>query len=182
MQNETQKSIKKPIIITAIIVVVMLIVAGVAAMLLPRRDSADTSSGNDEQAKTIEMYKGKYTEVMKIYGELCGKELDWDSLEEKVKSINFNASLTKVDDFVGQINVGIIKKNEYIRFDIVKEEEDSPDMAINFVYYYYVDDEHVSFVMKSGESKYQNYNGAITNEFDTLDEALIDNMLMHIEE
>lgn len=179
MQNEPKKSIKKPIIITAIIIAVMLIAAGVAVMLIPRHEDAQDPGEDDEQTMTVEMYKKKFTEEMKMYEDLCGKELDWDSLESKVKKINSSATLTKIDDYVGQINIGSSKKNEYIRFDIVREEVDSPDTAINFVYYYYLDDEHVSFVMKTGESKYQSYNGAVTNEFESLDEALADNMLVH---
>lgn len=179
MQNEPKKSIKKPIIITAIIIAVMLIAAGVAVMLIPRHEDAQNPGEDDEQTMTVEMYKKKFTEEMKMYKDLCGQELDWDSLESKVKKINSSATLTKIDDYVGQINIGSNKKNEYIRFDIVREEVDSPDTAINFVYYYYLDDEHVSFVMKTGESKYQSYNGAVTNEFESLDEALADNMLVH---
>lgn len=178
MQYEPKNNIKKPLIITGVIVIVILIITGIGLVFMLRNENVAKKS-DDEQEKTAKMYSELFTDEMLMYKELCGQELDWDSLVSKVKKINSNSIVRKIMDDVGQINIGTNKKDEYIRFDIVREEEDSPDTAINFVYYYRIDEENISFVMKNGEKTYQNFNGAVTNEFTILDEALADNLLSH---
>lgn len=162
--------IKKPIIITLAIIVVMAVVAIVAVLLATRTGStSDVTNGGSTQDKTAD-----FTSMQKLFAKLCGKEIIVDFLEEQYFKDLGEFEIENIANRTGHING---KTDEYITYDIVNEENDSPDTAINFAYHQTIDDKD-TFIIKSGENTYQHYNGAITNEFDNIEDAIMDHQLL----
>ena len=157
---QKSSSIKKPIIITVIIVVVMLIIGATVIMLAPK---ADQSKKGDETAQ-----EANYTDMQKLFLELIGKEVVIEFMAEDYFK---NDQFATVDNEDGTGKVILPGTSEYIQYNIVNEEEDSPDTAIDFVYHETVNDRD-TFIMQSGENTYQYFNGSVTEEYDNLKDAI----------
>ena len=171
VQSQSKSTTKKAIIITVAIIAVMAIVAICLILFVPKAEGGQ--GGDQEQANAFE---SDYSNTMKFYKDINGQEILVEDIEGKAKKYDENVSV-----FVDDSNKGTIKlnaENEYISFTQIQEEDDSPETAIDFVYHETVNEED-SFVMQSGENTFQHFNGAITNEFDNIDEALNDHLLIH---
>lgn len=171
-QNRSKSTTKKAIIITAVIIVIMAIAAVLLVVLLPKTEGGQNPDGQGQ----ANVFESDYSDTMKLYKALNGREILVEDLEAEAKKQNQSISVF-VDD-MQKGTIGTDAENEYITFTQVQEEEDSPETAIDFVYHETIGEED-SFVLQSGEDTYQHFNGAITNEFKTIDEALNDHLLIH---
>lgn len=169
-----KSSLKKPIIITVAIIVVMIIAAVIILAVVPKQTG---DQGKAEQGQSeAEIRKKDYTTTMKLFADIIGKEIVVDDLQEQAKKVDENFLISDNEKPTGRLYLP--EANDYIEFTIFNEEDDSPDTAIDFIYNYPANEE-IGYVMQSGEKTYQNFNGAITNEFDNVDDALADSLLFH---
>lgn len=171
LNNNTGYSprIKKPLIITLAIIVVMVIAAIFIVAFTPKTDSTSNTTNNEP---TIDK-TADFTSMQKLFAKLCGKEAIVDFMEEQYFKDLGKFEITTLANRTGRIDGD---SDEYITYDIVNEEDDSPDTAVNFAYHQTIDNQD-TFIIKSGEKAYQHFNGAITNEFDNLEDAILDHQL-----
>ena len=165
-----KSSLKKPIIITCAIIVLMLIIGATIIMIKP------SSSPATDQGESVDV-TANFTKLQKLYLQLCGKEVVIDFLAEDYfkddKELQIKTNITATSR-TGRILLSDSK--EYIEFNIINEEDDSPDTAVDFVYHEIINDRD-TFVMQSSDDTYQHFNGGVTNEFDKLEDAMRDHEL-----
>ena len=157
-------------------IAISVIVISIGLLITPHfwKNSALMTDEQVADAEKVSHYE-EYSDVLKIYSKTDDVMTAVDDLQENIKKINQKANLQTYQGY-GFIVVGYSKTTEYIRFDIVHEEEDSPDMAINFVYH--EEREGTDYTIRqSGEKTYQHFNGVITSEFESKDEAILDHLL-----
>ena len=155
---------KKAIIITAIIIFV-LAVSSIAIVAL--NSSIKNKEQNQQSSKKIAI---TLTDIQDLYTKLDDKEVVIEFMKEQYFKDNDNFRVSAYDD---EGNITLENTQEYITFDIIHEEVDSPDTAVNFVYHEQIGN-YDTFIMKSGENSYLHYNGGVTNEFETIYDAIAD--------
>lgn len=171
LNNETGygSRLKKPIIITLVVIVVMVVAAILVVVLTPKTNPSDKKDNTPAYDKTA-----SFTKMQKLFTQLCGKEIVVEFIAEQYFKKNGDYDVSTFANHTGQISLK--GTDEYIVFDVINEEEDSPDMAVNFAYHQTINEKD-TFVIQSGENTYQHYNGAITNEFDNIEDAILDHQL-----
>ena len=116
-----------------------------------------------------------YSDMLKVYSKLADEQTPVDDLQEEVKKLNEKATVELFDDNHGEVYVNGATE-EYLTFDIIREEEDSPDMADNFVYHDEING--INYTIRlSGENTYQHFNGQLTSEFNSKKDAIMDHLL-----
>ena len=130
----------------------------------------------DEQIASAEeaSFYEDYSETLKIYSKLDDEQIPVDTLQIEVKKLNEKAVLN-ANRHQGRIYIEDTP-NEYISFDVVVEEEDSPEMAINYVYHDIIGQDEYTIHL-SGENTYQHFNGRLTSEFGSKKDAIMDHLL-----
>ena len=113
--------------------------------------------------------------MLKVYSKLADEQTPVDDLQEEVKKLNEKATVELFDDDHGEVYVNGATE-EYLTFDIIREEEDSPDMADNFVYHDEING--INYTIRlSGENTYQHFNGQLTSEFNSKKDAIMDHLV-----
>ena len=158
----------KPIIITAAIIVVMIIAAIIIVSVVPKTASDGTSSQGDTTN-----HSQYYTTMQKIFAKVSGREIVISMLKDDIKDISTEIEL---EDYNTHGRIVLNGTKEYIEYQSVNEESDSPDTAVDFVYHEPIKNTD-TFILQSGEKNFQHFNGQVTNEFETLDEAICDHQL-----
>ena len=169
-QTPTKTSFKKPLIVSAAIILIMIIAAAIFVAVAPNHNTLSTAVPKETYDETA-----TFTKAQKLFMQLCGKQMTVKFIrEDYFKDDKDIAIETNVDETAGVISFKDSK--ERIEFDIIHEEEDSPDTAVNFTY---VEEFKGSrtFIIKSGENTYQHFNGRVTNEFDRIEDAIKDHQL-----
>lgn len=166
--QKPKNSFIKPIIISAIIIASMIIAAIVAVNIVPKMLIDDAQNQGD----TIN-HADYYTTMQKIFTKVCGREIVISTLRDELKDISNEID---IEDYNSYGRIVLAETKEYIQFSSVNEESDSPDTAVDFVYHEPIQNVDM-FILQSGEKAFQHFNGSLTNEFETLDEAIMDHQL-----
>ena len=114
-----------------------------------------------------------YTTMQKIFTKVCGREIVISTLRDELKDISNEID---IEDYNSYGRIVLAGTKEYIQYLSVNEESDSPDTAVDFVYHEPIQNTD-TFILQSGEKTFQHFNGSLTNEFETLDEAVMDHQL-----
>ena len=112
-----------------------------------------------------------FTDMQKVYYHI-ETDTQLEELEEVAKSINKEIKV-KIDGAWGGITLE--DSDEYITFEIVTDKESGYAESENVVYYDTVNGKE-SYILQSGYIKYQHFNGSISNEFDTIEDAINDHI------
>lgn len=159
---------KKPAIITLAIIIVMVLVA-ICVVLASPKNTPET--GDDiSYDKTAD-----FTKIQKLFTKLCGNRVVLEFMEKDYFQKEDQFEIETFANRTGRITVP--DTNEYISYDIVNEEEDSPDTAINFAYHEPFDDLD-TYVIKSGELTYQHFDGHVTTDYDNIEDAIMAHQLL----
>ncbi len=158
-----------PIIVSAVAIAVIIVICIILVNI-------NSNNIEDEIREAINsgVLEKDYSPLMKLSKELIGQKVFLDDAEEK-----FSNEEDLYDFYVTENNGYIADKSssERITFDIIIEEADAPPTLIDFVYHETIGDND-SFVMKSSENTFQHFNGYVTNEFNNIDEALRDHLIV----
>lgn len=112
-----------------------------------------------------------FTDMQKVYYHI-ETDTQLEELEEVAKSINKEIKV-KIDGAWGGITLE--DSDEYITFEIVTDKVSGYAESENVVYYDTVNGKE-SYILQSGYIKYQHFNGSISNEFDTIEDAINDHI------
>ena len=174
MQSENQtintskgpKSLQSKIIMIAVIVIVFILGAVFGALVFGGKTGGEGNS-NEKGSEYAVFDIDDYTPMLIIYSKL-GDESSIDDLKDTVEETNKDA---KVEIIGKSGNIKLLGSKEYIHFDIESGEEGESDAAYDFIYVY-EDGEESMYIKKSGEDTYQHYNGAVTSDFSSKEEAI----------
>ncbi len=170
---QPKTNLKTPIIVGVVALFAVIII--VALVLAISSNSANNTGGNNSN-ETIDIdVTDDFTDAQKMYMTLNGKEITVEYIaKDYLKEFKNNYYINTKEDRTGTITFA--GANEYIKFDIINEEDDSPDTAINFAYHETINGED-TFIIQSSENTFQHYNGQVTNEFDKIEDAIMDHRL-----
>lgn len=165
---------RQPLIRAVVIVIVALVIfgagLGVGAILF----TSDNKITIDEEIVSYNDSKD-YTPMLTIYSRL-DEDMMMEELSELIEEIDYSATIN-IEGESGTINLPN-NDSEYIYFDIEKGDEGESDIAYDIMYVYENDDLSM-YIMQTGDNVYQHFNGEVTSEFATKEEA-ISNQLGYI--
>lgn len=163
--DKTQKNQRlfKAIIMAAIILITFGAGLGVGAIVF----NADNKVTIDEEVVSYDD-SGDYTPILKIYARL-DEDMMMEELSELTEEIDYDATIN-IEGESGTINLPN-NDSEYIYFDIEKGDEGESDIAYDIMYIYENDDLSM-YIMQTGDNTYQHFNGEVTSEFATKEEAI----------
>ena len=158
-----------PIIISVAIILVIVI----ACVIIVNVHTKSIENEIQEAIKSGALEKD-YTTLMKLSKELIGEDILLEDIDNKISGKEDQLEL-----YVGEESGYIADKttNEKITFTIIKEEDDAPERLQDFIYHETIQGND-TFLMKSSENTFQHFNGYITNEFDNIDEAIRDHLIV----
>ena len=174
MQNDNRTNVLR---IGIIALGIMLVIIGTAVTIaIWSKAEATAPTGDEEDISKLEniVLTNHYSDILKVYYELDDEAIAVDDLQEQVEKMKLNVKLTAGSEkgiIVDKDNIG-----EYITFEVMREEEDSPDTAYNFIYHEIIDSREY-LIKKSGENTYQHFNSVITNEFEKKSDAIEDHLI-----
>ena len=166
-QKNSKPSFTKPIIISIIIIAIFAI-AGSAIIIV---DSFQRTKTSDN---ALLSYVGT-TKMQELYMKLIGKESVVEFIASDYFDNDTNYAIDVKDDKTGKITYK--DSSEYISFIITNDEEDTPDTATDFVLHEEIDGVD-TYIVQSSENTYQFFNGGATEEFDNLDDAILNHQLL----
>ena len=168
-QSNNKINILMPIIISIAIILVIII----ACVIIVNVHTKSIENEIQEAIKSGALEKD-YTALMKLSKELIGESVLLEEIDSKISGKEDQLEL-----YVGEESGYIADKtsNEKITFAIIKEEDDAPERLQDFIYHETIQGND-TFLMKSSENTFQHFNGYITNEFDNIDEAIRDHLIV----
>lgn len=171
-QGKTKNTFGKAILIGIIAIAIIGIIGAVVVVVSAKKHEGQ---GQGDTSQTNE-FESDYSNAMKLFKVLCGRDILVDNLKEEARKINLEIEI--LDGIDGQKNIYVKDSDDYISFTNLKEEPDSPDTAVDFKYIDIVNEEE-SFIIKSGENTYQHFDGRLTTEFETVEDALNYHLSIH---
>ena len=161
-QGNTKNTFGKAILIGIIAIAIIGIIGAVVVVVSAKKHEGQ---GQGDTSQTNE-FESDYSNAMKLFKVLCGRDILVDNLKEEARKINLEIEI--LDGIDGQKNIYVKDSDDYISFTNLKEEPDSPDTAVDF-----------KFIIKSGENTYQHFDGRLTTEFETVEDALNYHLSIH---
>ena len=159
---------KKNILIIIVLVIGSLVLLGasITAVMLSK-NTEQANSSNAEVAEDDDL-TNNYTDMLKVYYRLETIDYQVDQIKEMAKKIN-DKMLVFISDDAGTIMMD--GSAESVTFAINRD-EDTDYKYIDNIVYHDKSNEVDAQIMQSWEYTYQYYNGAVTSEFNTVEEAI----------
>ena len=157
---------KKDILVIIILIVGSLVLIGASVTAVIFSKNTDQANSSTEVAEDNVMKN--YTDMLKVYYRLETVDYQIDQIEGMVKAINDKMAVS-VEEESGAVTMD--GSAESVTFAINRD-ADTDYKYIDDIVYHDKSNEVDAQIMQSWEYTYQYYNGAVTSEFNTVEEAI----------